>query len=213
MKYLLVFRKELREFTLKNKFKVMAKEAKTNYNILEVLKKRYSPRAFSTKTVDDIDLKTILEAARWAPSASNEQPWRFIVGAKSKGDTYNKIFDSLVEFNQIWCERVPVLIVVCTQKFNSKNGDENKYRFYDAGQAAAHLTFQAASDGLFVHQMAGFDAKKISEVFNLPDNIEPFTVIAIGHLGNYLDLPEKMQRTELAERERKSFDEIILTIT
>ena len=189
----------------------MTKEAKTNFDIKEVLKNRYSPRAFSTQEVDDTTLNKILEAARWAPSASNEQPWRFIVGIKSKGDTYNKIFNSLVDFNQIWCVRVPVLIVVCTAKYAAKSGEENKYRFYDAGQAAAHLTFQAASDGLFVHQMAGFHGKMISETFQLSDNIEPFTVIAVGHLGNYLDLPERMQRTELAERERKSFDEIILT--
>jgi nitroreductase len=189
----------------------MTKDAQTNYDISEILKKRYSPRAFSKQAVDDFLLNKMLEAARWSPSASNEQPWRFIVGVKDKADTYVKIFASLVEFNQIWCERVPVLIVVCTQKFNFKNGEENKFRFYDAGQAAAHLTFQAASDGLFVHQMAGFHGKMISEAFNLPDSIEPFTVIAVGHLGNYLDLPERMQQIELSERERKSFDEIILT--
>ena len=190
----------------------MTKDAKTTYDILKVLKKRYSPRAFSTEAVNEEFLNKMLEAARWAPSASNEQPWRFIVGIKqnTNSETYSKIFNSLVEFNQIWCKRVPLLIVVCTFKF-SKNGDENKYRFYDAGQAAAYLTFQAASDGLFVHQMAGFDKKKISEYFHLPDEIEPFTTIAVGHLGNYLDLPERMQRTELAERERKSFDDIIIT--
>jgi nitroreductase len=190
----------------------MTKDAKTTYDILKVLKKRYSPRAFSTEAVDEEFLNKMLEAARWAPSASNEQPWRFIIGVKqnTNSETYSKIFNSLVEFNQIWCKRVPLLIVVCTFKF-SKSGDENKYRFYDAGQAAAHLTFQAVSDGLFVHQMAGFDKKKISEDFHLPDEIEPFTTIAVGHLGNYLDLPERMQRTELAERERKSFDDIIIT--
>jgi len=190
----------------------MTKDAKTTYDILEVLKKRYSPRAFSTEAVNEEFLNKMLEAARWAPSASNEQPWRFIVGVKrnTKSETYSKIFNSLVEFNQIWCVNVPLLIVVCTFKF-SKSGDENKYRFYDAGQAAAYLTFQAASDGLFVHQMAGFDKTKISEYFQLPDEIEPFTTIAVGHLGNYLELPERMQRTELADRERKSFEEIIIT--
>ena len=188
----------------------MTKDAKTNFGITEILKKRYSPRAFSTEPVDELFLNRMLEAASWAPSASNEQPWRFVIGVKGKNDAYDRIFNSLVEFNQIWCERVPVLIVVCTFKF-AKSGEENKYRFYDAGQAAAHLTFQAATDGLFVHQMAGFDKKQISEAFNLPDEIEPFTAIAVGHLGNYLDLPERMQRTELAERERKSFDEIIIT--
>jgi nitroreductase len=188
----------------------MTKDAKTTYDILKVLKKRYSPRAFSTEVVNEEFLNKMLEAARWAPSASNEQPWRFIVGVKSKGDNYDKIYNSLVEFNQIWCVSVPILIVVCTFKF-SKSGDENKYRFYDAGQAAAYLTFQAASDGLYVHQMAGFDKKRISEDFHLPDEIEPSTTIAIGHLGNYLELPERMQRTELADRERKSFDEIIIT--
>ena len=188
----------------------MTKDAKTNFGITEILKKRYSPRAFRTEPVDELFLNRMLEAASWAPSASNEQPWRFVIGIKGKNDAYDRIFNSLVEFNQIWCERVTILIVVCTFKF-AKSGEENKYRFYDAGQAAAHLTFQAATDGLFVHQMAGFDKKKISEDFHLRDEIEPFTVIAVGHLGNYLDLPERMQRTELAERERKSFDEIILT--
>ena len=82
---------------------------------------------------------------------------------------------------------------------------------YDAGQAVAHLTFQAASDDLFVHQMAGVDRNQISKSLNLPDDIEPYVVIAVGHLGNYLELPEKMQQIELAERVRKPFEDIILT--
>jgi nitroreductase len=188
----------------------MTKEAKTIFGILEVLKKRYSPRAYSNQPVNENLLNKMLEAAQWSPSASNEQPWRFIVGIKSKGDAYDKIYDSLVEFNQIWCVRVPVFIVVCTSKYYEKSGEENAYRFYDAGQAAAHLTFQAISDGLVVHQMAGFDSKRLSELFKMPESIEPFTVIAVGYPGNYHDLPERMQRSELAERTRKTLDEIIL---
>jgi nitroreductase len=188
----------------------MSKEAKTNYDIHDLLQKRYSPRAFSIENVEEIYIHKMLEAARWAPSASNEQPWRFIAGIKGKSDTYDKIYDSLVEFNQIWCERVPVLIILCAYKF-LKSGDENKYRKYDLGQAAAYITFQASSDGLFVHQMAGFDKAMITKSFSLPDEIEPLSSIAVGHLGNYLDLPERMQRSELAERERKSIEEIIIT--
>lgn len=189
----------------------MSKDAKTKYDIHEVLKKRYSPRAFSVEAVEDEYLNRMLEAARWSPSAFNDQPWRFIVGVKTKGETYHKIFYSLSEFNQIWCKNVPVLIVVCTGKISARTGEENKYRLYDAGQAVAHLTFQAASDDLFVHQMAGVDRNQISKSLNLPDDIEPYVVIAVGHLGNYLELPEKMQQIELAERVRKPFEDIILT--
>jgi nitroreductase len=187
----------------------MDKPANNLFEIHPLLKKRYSPRAFSSKVVEQEKLDSILEAARWAPSASNIQPWRFAIG--KKGDTtYNHIFNSLVEFNRIWCNEVPVLLVFAGNTVNPKTGNINKWWQYDCGQAAAHLSIEATHQGLFVHQMGGFDTDQIKANLNFPPDFDPITIIAIGYSGDYKLLPEKLIQMELAERVRIGMEDLIL---
>lgn len=188
----------------------MHKEAKTNSNeIHPLLKKRWSPRAFEDRPVEEQKLRNILEAARWSPSASNLQPWLFFLGLK--GDkTYEKIFSTLVEFNQLWAGLAPVLILNCGRIAGEEGKPFSTWQ-YDTGQAVAHLSVQAMEEGLYVHQMAGFDALKAAELFALPENVRAFSVTAIGYIGDPSLLHPRMQKSEVAERERKEMDTFVFS--
>ena len=180
----------------------MSKEAKTDYEIHALLKKRWSPRAFADRKIEKEKLQRMFEAARWSPSASNEQPWYFIIGEKGD-ETYDKIYDCLVEFNQKWAKFAPMLFISV--------GKENNTYQYDVGQSLAHLTFQATADGLYVHQMAGFSKGKAKELFDLPDYHQALTAIAVGYIGKPEILHPRMQKSELAERERKKIDAFVFS--
>lgn len=177
----------------------------------EVLEKRWSPRAFSDKEIETEKLERIFEAARRAPSCANEQPWKFIIGIKGHGETWDKIFSVLVEFNQLWAKQAPVLGLVIGQTHFEKSGDVNKHHFYDCGQSMAFLTFQATVEGLYLHQMAGFDAEKSEEVFDLPKGYESISTFALGYIGDPASLPERMQKNEYYKVIRKELSEIVFT--
>jgi nitroreductase len=181
----------------------MEKQANTDHPIHTLLTNRWSPRAFGNRKVEKEKLQRLFEAARWAPSASNEQPWYFIIG-QAGDDTYRKIFETLVEFNQLWAKTAPVLMLLAGKTKSGKSGKHNPWWQYDTGQAAAHLTFQAASDGLWLHQMGGFDAEKAGKSFNLPEDHTAITVIALGYQGDAARLHPNLQKLEIAERERKN---------
>jgi nitroreductase len=155
-------------------------------------------------------LRRIFEAARWAPSSGNEQPWRFIVGVKGD-ETYEKIFHQcLDEGNQRWAGLSPVLMINVTKKHYTKNGEENEHRSYDLGQSLAHITFQAAAEGLYTHQMGGFYPEKAREVFGIPEEFEAITCAAVGYLGNPEErLDEFNQKRERAIRERRPLEETV----
>jgi nitroreductase len=187
----------------------MEKPAKTNYQLHAFLEKRWSPRAFSEKKVEKEKLQRIFEAARWAPSASNEQPWHYIVG-EAGDETFKKIFECLVEFNQLWVKTAPVAMIT-VGRTKLKNGKAYPWNKYDVGQSVAHLTFQATHEDLWVHQMGGFDADKAGELFDIPEGYKAITAIAVGYMGDYKVLPPRMQKSELAERERKKMDTFVFS--
>ena len=139
----------------------------------------------------------------------NEQPWRFIVGVKNQGDTYDKIYDTLMDGNKSWAKHAPVLILAIAVNFYERNGQPNKHAEYDLGQALAHLTFQASALDLYVHQMGGFSQQKAREKFDIPEGYSPMTVAAVGHLGNIDDLPEEIKIREKSKRRRKDLDELV----
>ncbi len=189
----------------------MEKPALTNLEIQPVIKNRWSPRSFSDKSVSEEQLLRILEAARWAPSSFNEQPWRFIVGIK--GDkTYEKLFSCLVEFNQIWASTAPVLVLAIGNKLSSKGADNSVYQ-YDVGQSMAYITLQAEAEGLKSHQMGGFSKEKARELFNIPEDFDPLVMSALG----YQDAPEKLKPDfadmERQPRERKPMAELVFSET
>jgi nitroreductase len=156
-------------------------------------------------------LRSLFEAARWAPSSSNEQPWAFIVGTKDDLETHSKILSTLVEFNQGWAKHAPVLAIAVSQMEFARNKTPNRNAFYDTGAAVAHLTAEATSRGLFVHQMAGFDPQKAIEVFHIPKGWEPIAVFAIGYPGDPNALPDKLRERELAPRSRKPISEFVMS--
>lgn len=174
----------------------MEKPAITSLEIHPIIKNRWSPRSFSDKSVSAEQLQRILEAARWAPSSFNEQPWRFIVGIKGDA-TWDKLYSCLVEFNQIWSVNAPVLLLAIGKKTSAK-GEPNSVYQYDVGQSMAYITLQAESEGLKSHQMGGFSKKKAQELFDIPEDFEPMVMSAIGYQAE----PEKL-RPNFAEMERQ----------
>jgi len=190
------------------------KFAKTIYPVNDLSKIRWSPRAFAEKPVEKEKIRSILEAARWSPSAGNLQPWRFIIGIR-KDETWQNIFESLDEGNKVWVKPVPVLVLTVGEKaYLRKNRVvQNGYYGYDTGQSVAHLTFEATNQGLFVHQMAGFDPQKAINDFNIPEDHQPLTVIALGYIADPSSLPSDLKERELAERKRKDFDEFVFSGT
>ena len=177
--------------------------------MLPAIAHRWSPRAFKETPVSSTDLKTILEAARWAASASNEQSSRFLVGVKGT-ETYTKILQVLVPFNQSWAGKANILILGIALNKNNK-GNPIQYALYDLGQAAAQLVIQAAALGLATHSMAGFDRDAANATFGLGEDYSLGAVIAIGHQDEPSALTnETLLQRELAPRERKPLTEIAL---
>jgi len=186
------------------------KHAPPATGVTDLILKRWSPRAFADKPVSSDDLKKVFEAARWAASSYNEQPWRFIVGRR--GDTtYQRIFDALVEFNQSWAKTAPVLILSVASKKFAHNGQENYYLLHDTGAANANLALEATALGLHAHSMAGFDHDKARKAFNVPEDFAIGSVTALGYFGDPAVLPEKMLATEESPRERRSLSETVFS--
>jgi nitroreductase len=185
------------------------KAAQTQQPIHELIGKRWSPRAFSSRDVPEEQVISLLEAARWAPSAYNEQPWRFIVARKSDPETYDKLLGSLMELNQLWARSAPVLILTLAKKTFTHNGTPNPYALHDAGMAAANLALEATALGLNVHFMAGFNKAVARTAFQIPDDYELGAAIAVGYAGDPSTLPESFQQAESAPRSRKPLADLI----
>lgn len=183
--------------------------AQTSAPVLPTLAERWSPRAFDdSHSLPEGALRGIFEAARWAPSASNTQPWRFIL-ARRGSESFEKIAQHLVGFNQSWAVKAAALIVNVTETADAE-GNERVWAEYDLGQAVAHLTVQAQSEGLHLHQMGGFDRAGIAAAFDLEDRMLPVSITAVGAVGSPDDLPEPLRERELAPRSRFDLDDLML---
>lgn len=174
-----------------------------------MLENRWSPRGFdSTHEVSEEEVHSLIEAARWAPSAMNTQPWGFIVGRRGT-ETFEKIFGTLMGFNQSWNANVSAIIVALARV--EIDGKPIVNAHYDLGQAAAHLTIQAESMGLNVHQMTGFHAEQIAEQFVLPEGYEPYTLIAVGQHSTDDSIDESIRERDASPRGRNSAAEFLLS--
>ena len=180
----------------------MKKSTKIERPILELIKQRRSRRAYDDKLVEVEKIQAMFEAARWAPSSSNEQPWTYLYATKEQVELYQKIFDSLMDGNKIWVARAPLLIVAMVRKNFIRNDKPNGSAKYDLGAANAFLSLQATQLGLNVHQMGGFDKEMAQTLLNIPSNYEPVVILAAGYLGDVETLPEPLKERELALRER-----------
>ncbi|SBS72565.1 nitroreductase family protein [uncultured Microbacterium sp.] len=176
--------------------------ASTDAPILDVLAERWSTRIFDpVAPLDEAALASALEAARWAPSANNTQPWRFIV-ARRGTEAHAAVVATLVGFNQSWATDAAALVVFAAT--TEVDGRPQHFATYDTGQAAAHFTVQAHASGLHTHQMGGFDRAAIAAAFGLGADITPLTVMAVGALGDVAGAPEPLRERELAPRTRRS---------
>ena len=185
----------------------MEKPAETDAPIHDLFARRWSPRAFDERLVEADTLRTLFEAARWAPSSSNEQPWRFIVATKDRETEWNRLFSCLVEGNQKWAFRAPVLVLSVAHMNFGDDGKPNRHAFHDTGLAAENLVLQATASGLVAHQMAGFDVEKARVDLRIPAGYEPVAMIAIGYPGNPDSLPERLRERELRPRSRRPIGE------
>ena len=188
----------------------LKRPAETSTAIHDLIAHRWSPRAFESKPVEPEKLRSLLEAARWAPSSYNAQPWYFIVGTKDNPENYKRVLESLIEFNQGWAKNAPVL-ALSVAKLKFDDGKPNRHAFHDVGQAAANLSLQAEALGLSVHQMAGIDPEKARKLFDIPADYEAVAGIAIGYAGEPASLPDGLRERELAPRQRKPLDSFVFT--
>jgi nitroreductase len=187
------------------------KPADAQYPIHDLIKRRWSPRAFSDRVIEHGTLRSLLEAARWAPSSNNEQPWNFIVATKDDQAEFSRLLSCLVEGNSLWAQHAPVLMVSVARMSFEDDGKPNRHAFHDVGQAVANLIVQATALGLMVHQMAGFHPDKVRELYGVPKEFEPVAAIALGYPGDPKSLPDKLRTRELAPRERKHIAEFVFT--
>ena len=191
----------------------MEKIAETQAHLHELIRRRWSPRAFAELPVEPDKLLSLLEAARWAASASNEQPWAFLVATQQDPKNFAAMLSVLVEFNQTWANKAPVLILTFAHTQFEKDGKPNRHAFYDLGQAAANFSLQATALGLAVHQMAGFNVQAAREGFAVPEGWEPVSVIALGYPGDPDSLTEKLRQRETAQRHRKPLETFVFSGT
>jgi nitroreductase len=185
------------------------KQATPDYPINDLIARRWSPYGFADRPVSREDLRSLFEAARWAASSYNEQPWRYIVATRESPAEFGKLLSCLVEGNQAWAKDAPVLALGCTSLRFVLNGQPNAAAIHDLGLASGNLCLEAVARGLFVHQMIGILPDKAREIYRIPDGFQPVTGLAIGYVADPSALPEKLRNRDLAQRARKRLTEFV----
>lgn len=188
----------------------MQKPATTDFPVHELIRNRWSPRAFSDKAIEPAILASLFEAARWAASSFNEQPWAYIVATKDDKVNFDKILGTMVEFNAGWAKNAPALAIAVSKLAFAKNQKPNRNAQYDTGAASGLLSIEATARGLAVHQMAGFDPEKARQTFGIPAGWEAIATMAIGYPGDPESLPQPLKDRELAPRTRKPIREFVM---
>jgi nitroreductase len=191
----------------------MEKPADAQHPIHDLFKRRWSPRAFSDQPVEAEKLRILFEAARWAPSSNNEQPWRFIVANKDNETEWNRLFACLVEGNRTWAYRAPVLILSVASLNFEDDSTPNRHAFHDTGMAVENLVLQTTALGLAAHQMAGFDVEKARADLKIPSGYEPMAMIAVGYPGDPAQLSDRLRAREAQPRVRKPLTEFVYSAT
>ncbi len=191
----------------------MEKPADTQFPIHDLLSRRWSPRAFAERPVEPDKVQRLLEAARWASSCFNEQPWVFIIATADQLAEHSKLLCCFVEGNQIWAKRAPLLMITIAKLHFDHNGQSNRHAFHDVGLAVGNLVVQATAMDLVVHQMAGILPEIIRESYSLPAGYDPVTGLAIGYQGDLQALPNELREREQASRSRKALPDFVFSET
>lgn len=183
-------------------------ESDTGNALMRILNKRWSPRAFSDEKISKETLKEIFNAGKQVASSYNEQPWSVILTEKGSV-AHEKLFKTLIEFNQSWVETAPYLGVVLSKKHFSDQDKENRHCFYDSGAFMAVATLRATTLDIFIHQMAGFSPGAVKTSFKIPDDYEAITMFALGKIGELEQLPKDLQEKEDPHSERQKAQDFL----
>lgn len=187
------------------------KHANPDYPIQELIATRWSPYVFDDRPIDSSDLRSLFEAARWAASSYNEQPWHFIVASKQDGDSFDMILSCLVELNQAWAGQAPVLALGVVSTHFRRNEAPNPVATHDLGLAAATLTLEANARGISVHQMSGILPEKAREVYGIPDGFTAVTGLAMGYPGDPNEASEQLGDRDRNPRTRRPQEEFVFS--
>ncbi len=187
------------------------KKAAIAYPIQNALAERWSPYGFENRPVSEADLHSLFEAARWAASSYNEQPWNYLVATRENPPEFGRLLSCLVETNQAWAKAAPVLVLGIVSLRFAKNNQENRAAVHDLGLAAGNLAVEATVRGLSVHQMIGILPDKAREIYRIPEHFEAWTAMAIGYKADPAGLPEALKERDLAPRQRKPLNEFVFT--
>ncbi len=185
------------------------KRASAGHPIHELIVDRWSPYGFSDRSVSPDDVRSLFEAARWAPSSYNEQPWSYLVATREQPEEYQRVLSCMVEGNQAWAKAAPVLALGCTSLRFKLDGRDNAAAIHDLGLASGNLCLEATARGLAVHQMIGILPDKAREVFQIPDGVQALTGVAIGYAADPAALPDALRQRDLAARTRKPLGEFV----
>ncbi|WP_338790173.1 nitroreductase family protein [Bernardetia sp. MNP-M8] len=177
-------------------------------SILPIIEERWSPRAFSSKSISKEDLNLLFKAAGKAASCFNEQPWRFVYAGKEDTENFDRLVSCLTEFNQVWAKNAAVLVATLAKKNFEQTGEPNKHSWHDVGLAMGNMSLQAMSMDIYLHHMAGYESEKAIEKLDIPTDFEPVSFVAIGHLGDKEQLPNDLKEKESPKSPRKDLDEI-----
>jgi nitroreductase len=191
----------------------MKKTATVEHDVHELIRERWSPRAFDPRPMERAKLLSLLEAARWAPSCYNEQPWRFILAEKNDTPSFERLLACLLEGNQIWARHAAVLLLTVAKLEFDHNGQPNRHAFHDVGMASENLTLQATALGLAAHFMGGYHVEKARELLGIPTGYEPVAAAALGYPGDPSILPDRLREREQASRQRVPLTELIFAGT
>lgn len=189
----------------------MNKKAATDYPIQPVLAERWSPYGFEDRPVAEADLRSLFEAARWAASSYNEQPWNYLVATKENPQEFGRLLSCLVEGNQAWAKAAPVLVLGVVSLRFSLNNKDNRAAVHDLGLASANLVVEATARGLSVHQMIGILPGKARELYQIPEHFEAWTGMVIGYKADPAKLPDTLKERDLATRQRKPLSQFVFT--
>lgn len=187
---------------------LMEKPAITSQPINDLIQQRWSPRALSNEPIDRVTMIKLLEAARWAASRNNTQPWRFVVAMQEDTAEFERLFDCLLPGNQKWAHNASALVAVVTSLIGKPNKPPTQAFLYDTGLAVGQLVLEAMANDIYAHQMAGIDRDKVVESYHIPDNHQVVCIIALGKMGDVSTLVEPFDAREVAPRERKPLEEI-----
>jgi nitroreductase len=175
--------------------------------ILEIIQERWSPYSFSSAQVEEYKLKAMFEAAGYAPSCNNEQPWMFVFTTRKDPEVFNGYLEFMNESNSIWARNAYAIIISMARTKFTYNGKHNRYAFYDTGMAVSNMLLQAYTMDVFVHQMGGYSVEKVKEYFKLNDDIEPVAMMAAGYLGDGTSLSPELLKRDEKRRSRKFVNE------